>query len=59
VSVTVILFFMLIAVVFWISSLHDRPDFERQPRRVPEGSGEISPEFAVAAPHERRRTEAS
>jgi cytochrome d ubiquinol oxidase subunit I len=59
VSVTVILFFMLIAVVFWISSLHDRPDFERRPGRVPEGSGEISPEFAVAVPHERRRTEAS
>src|SRR5213075_2406777 len=29
VSVTVLLFFMLIGVVFWISSLHDRPDFER------------------------------
>ena len=29
VSVTVLLFFLLIGVVFWISSLHDRPDFER------------------------------
>jgi cytochrome d ubiquinol oxidase subunit I len=32
VSVTVLLFFCLIALVFWISSLHDRPDFERRPR---------------------------
>jgi hypothetical protein len=32
VSVTVLLFFSLIALVFWISSLHDRPDFERRPR---------------------------
>jgi len=30
VSVTVLLFFLLIGVVFWISSLHDRPDFERR-----------------------------
>ena len=30
VSVTVLLFFCLIAFVFWISSLHDRPDFERR-----------------------------
>ena len=27
VSVTVLLFFVLIGVVFWITSLHDRPDF--------------------------------
>ena len=25
-----LLFFLLIGVVFWISSLHDRPDFERR-----------------------------
>jgi cytochrome bd ubiquinol oxidase subunit I len=30
VSVTVLLFFLLIGVVFWIASLHDRPDFERE-----------------------------
>ncbi len=36
VSVTVILFFMLIAVVFWISSLHDRPDFERRSKAARE-----------------------
>ena len=27
VSVTVLLFFLLIGAVFWIASLHDRPDF--------------------------------
>ena len=32
VSVTVLLFFLLIGFVFWIASLHDRPDFERQPK---------------------------
>jgi cytochrome d ubiquinol oxidase subunit I len=30
VSVTVLMFFLLIGVVFWITSLHDRPDFEAQ-----------------------------
>jgi cytochrome d ubiquinol oxidase subunit I len=30
VSVTVLMFFVLIGVVFWIASLHDRPDFERR-----------------------------
>ena len=30
VSVTVLAFFLLIGVVFWITSLHDRPDFERR-----------------------------
>ncbi|OFW11917.1 MAG: hypothetical protein A3H96_26035 [Acidobacteria bacterium RIFCSPLOWO2_02_FULL_67_36] len=29
VSVTVLAFFLLIGFVFWIASLHDRPDFER------------------------------
>jgi cytochrome bd-type quinol oxidase subunit 1 len=29
VSVTVLLFFLLIALVFWIASLHDRPDYAR------------------------------
>jgi len=35
--------------VFWIASLHDKPDFERQPtarRRPAEGS----PELPVATP---------
>ena len=47
VSVTVLLFFALIAFVFWLTSLHDKPDFERQPKtRLREGSGEVSPKFA-------------
>jgi cytochrome bd-type quinol oxidase subunit 1 len=29
VSVTVLLFFLLIGFVFWITSLHDKPDFEQ------------------------------
>ena len=35
VSVTVLIFFLLIGFVFWLTSLHDRPDFEAR----------ISPEF--------------
>jgi cytochrome d ubiquinol oxidase subunit I len=30
VSVTVLMFFVLIGVVFWIASLHDRPDYQRR-----------------------------
>src|SRR5580765_2586237 len=30
VSVTVLMFFVLIGVVFWIASLHDRPDYHRR-----------------------------
>src|SRR5438552_12261412 len=30
VSVTVLLFFCRVAFVFWITSLHDKPDFQRQ-----------------------------
>jgi cytochrome bd-type quinol oxidase subunit 1 len=32
VSATVLLFFLLIGVVFWLASLHDRPDFDRRTR---------------------------
>jgi len=35
VSVTVLIFFALIGIVFWISSLHDRPDFERRREGAP------------------------
>jgi hypothetical protein len=52
VSVTVLLFFLLIGIVFWISSLHDRPDYAR--RRRP-GESE-APEFPMAPAHEPRRT---
>jgi cytochrome bd ubiquinol oxidase subunit I len=44
VSVTVLLFFLLIGFVFWITSLHDRPDFERQPRRRDD---DVAPELAA------------
>jgi hypothetical protein len=45
----VILFFLLIGFVFWITSLHDRPDFEgRTKARRRQGSGDVSPELPVA-----------
>jgi cytochrome bd-type quinol oxidase subunit 1 len=51
VSVTVLLFFLLIGVVFWIASLHDQPDFaERSKARRRGGSGEVSPELPVPSP---------
>ena len=55
VSVTVLLFFLLIGFVFWIASLHDRPGFQRRTR----DSAEIPPELAVATPHEGGGTGAS
>jgi hypothetical protein len=30
---------VLIGVVFWIASLHDRPDFVSRPRHSPGGGG--------------------
>jgi cytochrome bd ubiquinol oxidase subunit I len=33
VSATVLAFFLLIGIVFWITSLHDKPDFARDPER--------------------------
>jgi hypothetical protein len=50
----VLMFFLLIGVVFWISSLHDRPDFRRR-----EGSDEVSSEFAVTNPHKHGRIQPS
>jgi cytochrome bd-type quinol oxidase subunit 1 len=35
VSVTVLIFFVLIGFVFWLASLHDRPDFEARTRQAP------------------------
>jgi hypothetical protein len=56
VSVTVLAFFLLIGFVFWITSLHDRPDFEGGTKaRRHGGSGEVPPEFAVATPHDGGR----
>ncbi len=48
VSVTVLIFFLLIGLVFWITSLHDRPDYERDPKRRREG---------LAAAHEAKAGE--
>ncbi len=45
VSVTVLLFFLLIGLVFWLASLHDRPDFERASKRRRQG---------LAAAHEAK-----
>jgi cytochrome d ubiquinol oxidase subunit I len=51
VSATVLEFFLLIGVVFWIASLHDRPDFERRPKaRRRQDSGEVSRELPAATP---------
>jgi cytochrome bd-type quinol oxidase subunit 1 len=51
VSVTVLLFFALIALVFWIASLHDRPDFSEATAHARPGTREISPQFAAAGGH--------
>ena len=61
VSVTVLLFFLLIGFVFWITSLHDKPDFESETEREARarrhrGSGELSPKFALEAPGEHGPT---
>jgi cytochrome bd-type quinol oxidase subunit 1 len=48
VSVTVLIFFVMIAFVFWITSLHDRPDFERQEARQPEPLPEGVPSKATS-----------
>ena len=45
VSATVLLFFLLIGFVFWLASLHDRPDFEER-ARVPEPA-KVPPELAA------------
>jgi hypothetical protein len=34
VSVTVLIFFLLIGLVFWLASLHDRPDYRRRGARL-------------------------
>jgi hypothetical protein len=53
VSVTVLAFFLLIGIVFWISSLHDRPDF-RARARGKHGAPDDPADHAVAAPHDHR-----
>ena len=55
VSVTVLFFFLLIGFVFWLTSLHDRPDYERRTRARRAGAhgaetGEVSADLPVATP---------
>jgi cytochrome bd-type quinol oxidase subunit 1 len=47
VSVTVLAFFLLIGVVFWITSLHDRPEHVPAPERVAPTGGRVAPAGAV------------
>jgi cytochrome bd-type quinol oxidase subunit 1 len=58
VSATVLAFFLLIAFVFWITSLHDRPDFQARVRRR-RGSPEIPPDYAVATPGKGKQASVS
>ncbi len=53
VSVTVLLFFVLIGFVFWITNLHDLPDFDERARVR---QGENPPELAPAAAGHHGRT---
>ena len=53
VSVTVLLFFLLIGFVFWITSLHDRPDFEEGSRRQAPAMSRRSSQWHLRG---RRRT---
>jgi cytochrome bd-type quinol oxidase subunit 1 len=50
VSVTVLAFFLLIGFVFWITSLHDRPEWARvpSPQRVPHAGAEVAVPGAAA-----------
>jgi cytochrome bd-type quinol oxidase subunit 1 len=55
VSVTVLMFFVLIGIVFWIASLHDRPDFEARSRAV---ADEAPAQLAFGNPHGPSQTRA-
>jgi cytochrome bd ubiquinol oxidase subunit I len=50
VSVTVLAFFLLIGIVFWITSLHDLPDFEERTAAQRHQAPGVSPEFAGGRP---------
>ena len=56
VSVTVLLFFALIGVVFWIASLHDRPDFNSATSHAHGGAHKVPPHVAVEAAGGREST---
>ena len=53
VSVTVLLFFVLIGIVFWITSLHDKPDFERRTSEPPH-TPLLAPDGSKAVPAAER-----
>jgi cytochrome bd-type quinol oxidase subunit 1 len=50
VSVTVLAFFLLIGFVFWITSLHDRPERVPSPERVAHPGGQVA--LGGAVPHQ-------
>jgi hypothetical protein len=50
VSVTVLAFFLLIGFVFWITSLHDRPEYAPAPERVPHTPGHVALGGALPRP---------
>jgi hypothetical protein len=41
--VTVLMFFLLIGFVFWITSLHDRPEYQRREKGVGATAHEAEP----------------
>ena len=59
VSVTVLIFFVLIGFVFWLASLHDRPDFEdgvaEVARALSHGLGGVPHERPAPLPDRRAR----
>jgi cytochrome bd-type quinol oxidase subunit 1 len=58
VSVTVLIFFLLIGFVFWLTTLHDKPDYASQPNAGRHGSGHATDpgrEFAVEPAGEHGR----
>ncbi len=54
VSVTVLIFFVLIGFVFWLASLHDRPDFQRSGGTERPREHELETSLGVAGAAERQ-----
>ena len=55
VSATVLVFFVLIGFVFWLASLHDRPDYKPgKEASLHHDSAAVLPEFAAETPGEHR-----
>ena len=61
VSATVLMFFLLIGIVFWISSLHDRPDFAKKsrPREGSDAPPLPTPQRRASGAHNPKAEEAS